>query len=710
MSAMEAFWSEPGRAGIPPAPGGLLDALKVAAVVLDADGRIVLWSPQAEELFGYSAEEALGRPAGRLLIHEQHRDRVIELFTRVMEGGESWGGVFPARHKDGSTRLLEFRNMRLTDDRKVLYALGLVTDQANLHEVERDLALSTRLISQAPIGLAILDTDLRYVLVNPALERINGLPAGEHIGRHVREALPFLDVDMIESCMRQVLDSGVPLLDQYVLGCRTPADPGSDHAWSVSFYRLEAPMGAVLGLATTVIDVTERHRAVTEAHQARQRLALIAEASVLVGTTLDLDQTARELADIVVPDLADLAAVDVLDTVISASGTSTAPQEGSALFRALAVKAGHPSQAVRAAERVGEVAQYDADRLVTQCATSGNPILVPHVEDRDVRAIARDPEAAAFLTRAGLHSYLVVPLAARGNVLGVLDLKRIRNPLPFDEDDLVLARELAVRAAVSIDNARWYQHEHHTALTLQRTLLPQHPPARPGLEIAYRYQPAGAASEVGGDWFDVIPLTADKTALVVGDVMGSGVAAAATMGQLSNAARALADLDLDPAEVLQHLDHSTTGLEQSIATCLYAVYDPHRGECRISLAGHLPPALRRSGRASELLDLPTGVPLGVGGVSYTTTRVELAPGDQLVLYTDGLVETRDQPIDARLGTLLSCLDQPEQPLEATCDQLLHDLRDPTEHDDVVLLIARIQHPSPAERTTPSGQLRDDGPV
>ncbi|MFF4354735.1 SpoIIE family protein phosphatase [Streptomyces sp. NPDC001530] len=710
MSATKPFRDGPGGAGTPSTPGGLLDALKVAAVVLDADGRIVLWSPQAEELFGYSAEEALGQLAGRLLVHEQHLDLVIELFAHVMEGGENWGGVFPVRHKDGSTRLLEFRNMRLTDDRKILYALGLATDQATLKEVERDLALSTRLISQAPIGLAILDTDLRYVLINPALERINGLPADKHIGRHVHEALPFLDVEVIESSMRQVLATGIPLLDQYVLG-RTPADPSSDHAWSVSYYRLEAPKGTVLGLAVTVIDVTERHRAITEAHQSRQRLAVIAEASVLVGTTLDLDQTARELADIVVPDLADLAAVDILDTVLSGRGTCTAPTEGPAVFRALAVKAAHPSEAVRAADRVGELAQYDAGRLVTQCVTSGNPVFVPQVNDRDVQAIARDAEAAAILTRAGLHSYLAVPLVARGNVLGVLDLKRIRNPLPFDGDDLVLARELAARAAVSIDNARWYQHERDAALTLQRSLLPQQPPDRPGLEIAYRYQPAGAASEVGGDWFDVIPLTADKTALVVGDVMGSGIPAAATMGQLSNAARALADLDLDPAEVLQHLDHSATSLVQSIATCLYAVYDPHRGECRISLAGHLPPALRRSGRAPELLDLPTGVPLGVGGVPFTTTRVKLFPRDQLVLYTDGLVETRDQPIDARLDALLDCLDQPEQPLEATCDHLLQTLRDPNDDDDVVLLIARIQHHPPAEQSHPAaGQSRSGGPA
>ncbi|REK87710.1 PAS domain S-box protein [Streptomyces inhibens] len=690
----DAFQAGPGPAGRaraePSPPGGLLDVLAVAAVVLDADGRIVLWSPQAEQLLGYTAEEALGRHAARLLVDEADFDLVLQLFARVMDSGETWSGVFPVRHKDGSTRLLEFRNMRLTDDRGDLYALGLATDQATLRQVERDVALSTRLVSQSPIGLAVLDTELRYVAVNPALERINGVPADQHIGRRIHEVLPFVDAKALEAVMRQVLATGVPVVDQSVVG-RTPADPDNDHAWSVSFYRLEVPGGHVLGIAGSVIDVTDRHRAATEAHHARQRLALIADASVLIGTTLDLEQTARELADIVVPDLADLAAVDLLDTALNHPSALEPSASGPSVFRALAMASAYATEAVRAADPVGEPARYEADRLVTRCVTTGIPVLVPHVTASDLPYIARNSAAAAILARAGLHSYLAVPLIARGTVLGALDLKRIRNPLPFDDDDLVLAGELANRAAVSIDNARGYQRERTTALTLQRSLLPQRPPPQPGLEIASRYQPAGAASEVGGDWFDVIPLAGDKTALVVGDVMGSGINAAATMGQLRTTTRALADLDLDPAQILHHVDRSSTGLEQSIATCVYAVYDPHHGECRIAIAGHLPPVLVRPGRTPELLDLPTGAPLGVGDVPFHTTTIGLVPGDQLVLYTDGLVETRDQDIDTRLNVLLTLLGTPGRNLEETCDRLLHALRHPHDYDDVALLIARVRH-------------------
>ncbi|NUK06468.1 SpoIIE family protein phosphatase [Streptomyces lunaelactis] len=475
----------------PSGPGGLLDVLNVAAVLLDAEGRIDLWSPQAEDLFGYSAEEALGQYAARLLVSEEALEQVLTLFAQVMEGGGSWAGVFPVRHKDGSTRLVEFRNMRLQDDQRDYYALGLAADRTTLRQVERDLALSARLVSQSPIGLGVLDTDLRYVSVNPAEERMNGVPAVEHIGRHVHEVLPFLD-ESFEAAMREVLATGTPVLDQYTVG-RTPADPDNDHAWSISFYRLEAPNGNVLGVATSSVDVTERHRAVEE--------------------------------------------------------------------------------------------------------------------------------------------------------------------------------------------------QRHTALTLQRSLLPHPPPRRPGLEVATRYRPAQATIEIGGDWFDVIPLSGDKTALVVGDVMGSGVGAAATMGQLRTATRTLADLDLDPAQVMHHLDHVTDGLD-TLATCVYAVYDPRTAQCRVSLAGHLPPVLHHPDGTRELLDLPTGAPLGGCGVAFHTTCLDIEPRAQLVLYTDGLVETRDQPIDTRLEALLDVLDDPNRSLDDTCDLLLHTLRHPGDHDDVALLIAR----------------------
>lgn len=670
----------------PTGPTGLLDVLSVAAVVLDSDGRIVFWTPQADELFGYTAEEALGKEAARLLIDPEHLHAVMSLFAEVLATGRSWAGAFPIRHKDGTTRLMEFRNMRLLDGRGAAYALGIAADHDLLQRVEADLSLCERLINQSPIGLAMLDPELRYLLVNPALERIDGIPAEDHIGRHLRDTLPFSDVDTVESALRQVLTTGTPLLDQYHVG-RSTADPDQDHAWSLSFYRLEDPGGRVLGAAASVVDVTERHRSATEADRARRRLALIADASTRVGTSLEVEQTAHELAEIAIPELADVVAVDVLDSAL-ACRDKRRPDDGPELFRALALKAALPTVALQAADRPGALTAYDGDRLITLCVHSGRPVLVRHVGDEDLRRIARNEEATELLAKAGVHSYLAVPLIAHGEVLGAFDLKRTLNPVPFDQDDVVLASELASRAAMSIDNARWFQSVRNTALTLQRSLLPDLSPHHTGLELASRYHPAQSTSEVGGDWYDVIPLEEGRTALVVGDVMGNGIDAAATMGRLRTATCAYADLDLPPSAVLQHLDKITCDLEHYIVTCLYAVYDPHTRECHMANAGHMPPALAHPDRAPTLLDLPPGAPLGVGGVPFETTTVDLGSGDLLVLYTDGLVETRHHPIDDRLNVLLSFLDEPQRPLEEICDLLLYGLRHPDDHDDVALLVAR----------------------
>ncbi|MGW7454877.1 SpoIIE family protein phosphatase [Streptomyces sp. NPDC054787] len=700
MAAHEPLrWDERDRSAGPLPPGGLLDLLSVAAVVLDTRGRIVFWSPQAEEVFGYTAREALGQYAA-MLVRDEHRDLVTRLFAEVMSTGTSWAGAFPIRHKDGSTRLVEFRNMRLLDDLGDVYALGIAADQSTLQQVETDLALSQRLVAQAPIGIALLDTDLRYLLINPALERINGVPAADHIGKHPRDLLTFLDVDTIESALRQVLLTGTPVIDQYTVG-RTPADLEHDHAWSVSYFRIEGAGGRVIGVANSVVDVSERHQATTAADRARRRLAVIAHASARVGTTLEVEHTARELVDVAVPDLADIATVDVLDDVLAFRRAAPPREPGPEMFRALAVAAAYPTPAATAALAAGHLATYGADRLITRCVHTGAPILVTHTSGNDLQHIARDADTAAAFAEAGVHSYLAVPLIARNEVLGVLDLLRARNPQPFDEDDVLLAGELAARAAIAIDNARWHQSVRNTAETLQRSLLPSPPPPLAGLTIASLYQPAQATHEVAGDWYDVIPLARDRTALVVGDVMGNGIDAAATMGRLRTATCAFADLDLTPEEVLHHLDKITLGLEHYIATCIYAVYDPHDHTCRIANAGHLPPVLAPADGPPRLLDLPTGAPLGVGGILFHTTSFDLGTGDRLVLYTDGLVETRRHPIDERLSTLLRTLDAPRRPLDETCHWLLDSLRHPDDHDDVALLIAEATATPAPGRSTPA---------
>ncbi|MGW3355194.1 SpoIIE family protein phosphatase [Streptomyces bungoensis] len=670
-----------------PGPSGLMDLLAVAAVLLEADGKIDMWSPQAEELFGYSRSEAVGQYAAPLLLHPEHQDTAVRLFAEVMETGRGWAGAFPVRTREGGTRLVEFRNMRLTDSLGDHYALGLATDRTTLRQVERNLALSTRLVTQAPIGLSVLDTDLRYVVVNPALAAMHGVAEDDHVGRGFREILSGPWFLPAEAAMQKVLSTGVPVVDQQVVG-RTAADPGHEHAWAVSIYRLEDHLGHVLGVANVVVDVTDRYQAAKQADRAQRRLRLMATGSARIGTTLEAERTAGELADVLVPALADFVAVDLLDPFLRTGRTDIG--EEPALFRALAVKTAYPTDAAEALVRPGNLTTYHADHPAARCIRSRRPVLITHLRGGDLSRIATDSDAARRLAEAGVHTDMAVPLSARGQTIGVMGLARARNPAPFDEDDLALACELASVAALSIDNAVLHQHIRSAAETLQRSLLPQLSPRHPGLEVAARYRPATAFSEVGGDWYDVIALDGDRTALTVGDVMGSGIPAATTMGRLRTATSTLADLDLDPARILTHLDRITHGLDPYIATCVYAVYDPHHARLQVSSAGHLPPVLVRAGRPPELLDLPTGTPLGVGGVPFATTCLDLAPGDELVFYTDGLVETRHDPIDARLADLLRLLARPYRSTEEICDRLLRELRHPAGHDDVALLIARAQ--------------------
>ncbi|MFG2095759.1 SpoIIE family protein phosphatase [Streptomyces sp. NPDC048612] len=255
-----------------------------------------------------------------------------------------------------------------------------------------------------------------------------------------------------------------------------------------------------------------------------------------------------------------------------------------------------------------------------------------------------------------------------------------------------------------IDNARRYTHQRSTALTLQRSLLPHHVPELPAVETASRYLPCGAHQEVGGDWYDVIPLSGARVALVVGDVIGRGLHASATMGRLRTAVRTLADIDLPPDELLTHLDdvvirhqgEQEPDTDEISATCLYTVYDPISRLWSLSSAGHVMPVVVAPGttdsastaRKVDFPDLPIGPPLGLGGLPFETTQCELPEGSLLALYTDGLIEGRARDADAGIAQLRDALDQAPASLEDTCDLLLATLLPSRPSDDVALLLAR----------------------
>jgi serine phosphatase RsbU (regulator of sigma subunit)/anti-sigma regulatory factor (Ser/Thr protein kinase) len=531
--------------------------------------------------------------------------------------------------------------------------------------------------------------------------------ASENVADHIEAALyglrhgidphliepPADDVERARALARRGASVSVTLrafrLGQGIVNDRLLAEllRLSDDAEQVS-----AAARELMAVSTTYVDRVSEQGVVAFQEERDRRLrwrsAMINEASMRIGTTLDIARTTQELADFATEHFAGLVTVDLLDAVLR--GRDAAGERPLMLRRMAQGPAGgagpEPAVAPQQLHSCPEGSPC-ADAL-----SSGRP--------------SRQQQGAASAVRPA-NATLVVPLRARGTTLGVAEFHRYGNVTRYDDEDLLLAQEIVARAAVAVDNARRYTHARATALTLQRSLLPRQAPRQSAVDVAYRYLPAGSEAGVGGDWYDIIPLSGARVALVVGDVVGHGIRAAATMGRLRTAVRTLADIDLPPDELLTHLDDvvlrlfTEAGTDPDAdpdadvggdigATCLYAVYDPVSRRCTMARAGHVPPAVLVRDGSAELLDLPAGPPLGLGGLPFETVEVELPEGSLIALCTDGLIETRDHDVDAGLSTLRQVLARPAPSLEAACDTVLGALLPSRPDDDIALLLARTR--------------------
>ncbi|MFE4650904.1 SpoIIE family protein phosphatase [Streptomyces sp. NPDC056707] len=677
--------------------GSPFAATRAAAAVADARGVLVGWSPGAEQLLGYGAAEVLGRPAASLLAAA---GRAAVLTAAADLGHEAAQGRqvgATLRCKDGRDLAVVLRAHPWVGPDEARFWLLLAAEEAEMRRWEEDLAVLSGLFNQSPVGLLISDTDLRCTRRNQALERMTGVPIGQRLGKRISEALPDLNVAEVEATMKRVLATGEPVLD-FIQHGLTPADPSREHVWSTGIFRLQDSEGTVLGLCHAVVDITDAHRA-------RERMQLINEASIRIGTTLDVGRTAKELAEVALHRLADSVTVDLLDSVLRGDTPTPGPADQGLTLRRAAHETVFESMRPPKALTVGELSRFGPASPQALCIADLEAKFIAHL-DLTAPWLDEDPRRAAIIRATGVHSLIAVPLTARNVLMGVATFYRWRDPEPFDDDDVTLAAELASRAALSMDNARRYTREHNTALALQRSLLPQRLPVLNAVEVAGRYQPAGSDTDLGGDWFDVIPLSGARVALVVGDVPGHGVQASATMGRLRAAVHTLADLDLPPDELLTHLDDLVGRLTEEEggggrdephadgpaigATCLYAVYDPAERRCTLASAGHYPPAVAGPGGGVAFPEVPAGPPLGLGGLPFETTELDLAEGSLLVLYTNGLIMARDQDIDIGLDSLRRILSQPEPVLEDVCDQLTTALLPFRPPDDVALLVARTR--------------------
>ncbi|GGW70803.1 SpoIIE family protein phosphatase [Streptomyces caelestis] len=653
-----------------------------ARAVIAADGTLTEWSEGAHRLLGHTAAEVLGRPAVELLADGAEPPPV--------PADARWSGTLTLRHRDGhavSAWVLAHR--RPPDGPEAAEWLAVSPPQAPVPELPDD-PLVRAALTQSPCATMVFDERLRLRGVNDAMADLLGLPRDRLRGLRPTDIGSRPQNAELEEYLRRVLITGRRQDMQTYM--KASGENRDAHAWLARLAPLTEDSGRVRGVCVTAHDFTDQYRS-------RERLQLVNEASVRIGTTLDVTRTAQELADVCVPTLADFVSVDLLD-VREHGGESAGPPAPPVSLRRAAHQSVNPGSP-EAVAKPGQVDVYPEKSPQAASLIAGHAVVSSAADGGDLEQwLAWDPVRFRRVREYGVHSTMSVPLQARGSTLGVAVFTRFRRPEPFTADDVLLAEEVTARAAVCIDNARRYSRERETTLTLQRSLLPRTLPRTPAVEAASRYLPA-TRSGVGGDWFDVIPLSGMRVAMVVGDVVGHGIQASATMGRLRTAVRTLADIDLAPDELLTHLDDLVVRLSQESgsdaatgevgATCLYAVYDPVSRRCTLSRAGHPQPLLVPPDGPARQLDLPSGPPLGVGGLPFESAEVELREGSVLSFHTDGLLASRERDVDASHRMLRQALSAPSDSLDETCDRVLHALLPPGgSADDVALLLARTR--------------------
>ncbi|MER7561893.1 SpoIIE family protein phosphatase [Streptomyces sp. NPDC097941] len=681
--------------GVPPSRGagnGVADGpaaagrVPLAVIVVDRDGLVSHWSRGASRLFGAAKEEAIGRAAADLLpVSGALPEQDYGMYA-------AYDGLGPGLESslDGGLSYPAAGRARLTvpgaDRVDVLWwAYPLVGPGR-----ERLLVLA------AGAGGLRRDPDpdeqgAAVERIAPAFALHTDLPGADELAHRLPEILPSMSVGESARIVAQILELGYPVLE-FSQNDRVPVTPdwGVPRRAERRARRERAARAAAQGLPVPQGEPDEGED--LEYVAVRERLEFLNEVSGKIGTSLDLSRTIVEVSRAVVPRFTDVAGTYLREQVVAGEGFPDGVPDTTTMWHRVALE--HTDEPGRWDDvvPVGEAMPFPAHTPFFQCMTTGEPVLVPRISEQMGHAIASQFEKRDIRPLITGRSMLVVPLKARNVVLGFMILLRHPERVEFNDMDRVTGAELAARAGLVLDNARMYTFQESVAETLQDSMLPHIPPRMAGCDIATRYLPGTLLGRVGGDWFDSVKLPGARTALVVGDVMGHGLNSAAMMGQLRTAVQTMAALDLPPAQLLRNLDDLAQRLGDTyLATCLYAVYDPIASELHLANAGHIPPVIVRAadGR-SELLDLPTGAPIGVGGVPFEAVRVRVEPGDRLLMCTDGLVEVRGEDIGVGLATLTESAAHPAASMDDACDAIIRALNPRGgRKDDVALLMVRL---------------------
>ncbi|MDX2815635.1 SpoIIE family protein phosphatase [Streptomyces sp. PA03-5A] len=637
-----------------------------AVISVDPEGRVDGWSAGAESILGYRRDEVIGRPALDLADDDARQTLAIGL------AGRHWEERAVLRDKAGRPVEVDvlIRPASADGSSTVWFVSGPSGPAA---DDVRAGGMLERAWSQSSAAIVVWSPGLRLLWANERTCRLFNAGVDRMRGHRLTEILtPDSQHYAVEEALRRARDTGTT---QYVVTHEQVPGEKRPHEWALHIDPLRDEDGTVVGLCSMARDNSAEF-------WARRRLILLNDARRSIGLSLDVGSTAQELTELAVPDLADVAMVHLLPRTLGAGGAASRDPVEVRLVAASGRALPPASPSWHVVDRRSLPGRALSERRAVR-------VDLPH-------------EAAAWAGREGgferdaRGGAICVPLTARGGTLGVVTF--LRRGTAFDSDDLLLAEELAATTAISVDNARNFQREHSTALTLQQSLLPREPPAQNAVDAAYGYRPADLAAGVGGDWFDVIPLSGARVALVMGDVVGHGVRAAATMGRLRSVVRTLADIDLPPEELLTRLDDIVNRLDQETeanapdpevgASLLYAVYDPVSRRCRMARAAHVEPLLVLPDGTSRRVGLPEGPPLGLGGLPFESAEVTLPEDCLLVLFTDGLVKSRHQDLDAGIARLQASLTAATSSITAVCDDIMGALLPGDGSDDAALLVAR----------------------
>ena len=735
-----------------PAPSGVVAVVRLAALMIDPDGRVCHWNRAAEEVFGHRRDDVFDRPASGLLPLARtapsasspgssggRLGNALDRLDDLTSYTPSWSGDLLVTDRDGRAVDILCWAYRLIEPvgRSLLV---LAADARPLRASGPRIALGDQLLPYAATAAGGADG----IQVAAARCTPTGSADSARTAERLTAMLPRSAEDRRLRLIGQIVAAGAPALlvdgtlrlpvlpqefpDDHPSSTFAPLgwhgeEPGTGHLREFPQPRTERPVGVRLrrpgteegpfsgpptvptlllpaGLADGSAPVP-----LPAADPANEQLRLLSHAGARIGTTLDLDVTVHELCQVVVPGIADFACVDLRDRlIVDTELPRDRPDDETQLRR---VARAFSESLAGWEHQVHEGTLFSLSRTTPSglALQSNQPVLVPVVEAAVAEECAAGRGSGMLAPLFEGRSMLVLPLAARGTVLGILTLLRNADQPPFDETDAAYLRELAARAALSIDNARLHRMEAKTALTLQRSMLPSRPPKIPGVLIAHRYIPGDRRAEVGGDWFDAVQLPGSRVALVVGDVMGHGLHSAVAMGRFRTAMQTLAALDLPPGQILRHLDNLSQRLgDDHLATCLYAVYDPIARTCTLASAGHVPPVLVHPDGRGELLEIPSGAPIGVGGVPFASREIKVADGSMLVLCTDGLVEMRGGDIGDGLAALCGDIVDPRRSPDEVCDTVLERLHTDDRSDDLALLIARFDGIPPQDVISWSLQL------